>query len=184
MDAVSTTFSRVKKSQRGYDVDEVETFLEEVKQAFQQPGTGEVDAEAIRTVGFRLSKGGYDVDQVDRALDRLEDEFAKRAKEQLLARGGKEALFAGVRGAAKELLARLKRARGAKFRRAGWLRQGYDRRQVDDFAERLVAYFESREKLTVAEVRSATFRPKSNGYSEAQVDAVLDAVVEIMLAVR
>ena len=184
MDAVSTTFTRVKKSQRGYDIDEVEDFLEEVKRAYQQDASATVDAEAIRTVGFGLVKGGYKVEEVDQALDRLEDEFAKRAKEQLLARGGKDALFSGVRGAAKELLARLKRKKGQKFRRAGWLRQGYDRKQVDAFAERLVDYFESREQLTIAEVRAVAFTPKSNGYSEAQVDGVLDSVVEIMLAVR
>jgi len=28
------------------------------------------------------------------------------------------------------------------------------------------------------------FRPKHGGYREAQVDALLDAVVEVMLAVR
>ena len=52
------------------------------------------------------------------------------------------------------------------------------------FAEKLVAYFEHGDAVTVEQVRAAAFRMQRRGYDEAQVDAVLDAVVEVMLAIR
>ncbi|MCU1637163.1 MAG: transporter permease, partial [Cryobacterium sp.] len=38
--------------------------------------------------------------------------------------------------------------------------------------------------VTVDDVRTAVFRPERGGYREEQVDAVLDSVVDVMLAVR
>jgi DivIVA domain-containing protein len=36
----------------------------------------------------------------------------------------------------------------------------------------------------VEDVRTSVFRPQRGGYLESQVDAVFDAVVDVMLAVR
>ena len=38
--------------------------------------------------------------------------------------------------------------------------------------------------MSVDEVRTVAFRTRRGGYSEAQVDAFLDAIVGVMLAVR
>ena len=53
---------------------------------------------------------------------------------------------------------------------------------MDAFAERVNAFLTTGEPLSVADVRSVTFRPGRGGYDEAQVDAVLDALVELLLA--
>jgi len=62
-----------------------------------------------------------------------------------------------------------------------WLQTGI---RHDAFAERLTAYFQHGKPMSVDQVRTVTFRTKKRGYTEAQVDLLLDAVVDVMLAVR
>jgi DivIVA domain-containing protein len=183
---VSTTFPRTRKSRRGYDIDQVEEFLEEARQAYNaEPGAPSVlGAEAIRRTAFPLKKGGYSPAHVDAALERLEDAFASRERDKARRQVGDEEWFTTARRNAKEIIDRLARPRGHKFRRAGFLTDGYDRKQVDAFGERLSDYFLKASPMSVDEVRSIAFRPKKGGYSEAQVDYFLDSVVTVMLAVR
>ena len=82
------------------------------------------------------------------------------------------------------MLERLSRTPRERFRRAGFLRFGYRIDEVDIVADKLVGYFERGEAITVEQVRAAAFRMQRRGYDEAQVDALLDAVVDVMLAVR
>ena len=60
---------------------------------------------------------------------------------------------------------------------------GYRIDEVDLVARKLIGYFERGEPVTVEQVRQTAFRMQRRGYREAQVDALLDAVVEVMLAV-
>ena len=55
---------------------------------------------------------------------------------------------------------------------------------VDAFADRVVGFFQHGQPLSRAEVRGAGFRAQLRGYTEAQVDAVLDDLVRVMLAVK
>ena len=82
------------------------------------------------------------------------------------------------------LVNRLSRPSGHRFSRTSFLSVGYSRADVDRFANKLVKYFEAGFPITVDDVRGVVFKPERGGYREAQVDAVLDAVVDVMLAVR
>ena len=75
MARVSSTFPHARRSQLGYDVDEVEDFLEDARRAYTAEGAAAslVTADTIRDTGFTMRKGGYAPDQVDAALERLED---------------------------------------------------------------------------------------------------------------
>ena len=84
---------------------------------------------------------------------------------------------------AQEVLDRLTRPKRHRFRRVGLLRYGYRIDEVDLVADKIARFLEDGEPVTVDQVRSVAFRMQRRGYSEAQVDAVLDAVVEVMLAV-
>src|SRR5690606_614887 len=108
---VSTTFPRVRRSQRGYHVDEVEGFLESARVAYSaEPGSPHaLDSGAIRQTAFRLARGGYSTDHVDRALERLEDAFAARERERQRRELGDAAFNAEVRDLAREIVARLDR---------------------------------------------------------------------------
>jgi DivIVA domain-containing protein len=184
---VSQTFPRARSSRPGYKVDEVEKFLAAARVAYSaEPGdTGTIiTAETIRHMAFGLEKGGYSTLAVDAALERLEEAFAARERERAAAAMGDEAWFADARDRAREILARLERPDKKKFRGSGVFKLGYDKKDVDEFAHTLVAYFREGTAVSVDDVRQVAFGSRTRGYSEAQVDLVLDAVVDVMLAVR
>ena len=68
-------FPRTGALHRGYDVDQVDEFLDRVVAALDGAGNGQgpsaVDVEDVRTVSFRPRRGGYDEDVVDETLDRV-----------------------------------------------------------------------------------------------------------------
>ena len=68
---MSTTFPRARKL--GYDIDQVEDFLEDARRAYHaQPGEPTVvTAETIRQQAFTMRKRGYAPTHVDAALERL-----------------------------------------------------------------------------------------------------------------
>ena len=62
--------------------------------------------------------------------------------------------------------------------------RGYHVREVDVFAGKLTRYFSDGWPISIDDVRTVVFKTQRGGYREAQVDLVLDAVVDVMLAVR
>lgn len=211
-EAVASPFPIVPRGEKGYDPGSVDAFLRRARAAFEEPiepvesaepvestepgettesaapseGAGEppVDALAVRLVSFNLVRRGYAVGAVDAALGRIEDAFAARQREAMMAEVGAAAWVEQARVTAQEVLDRLSRAPQNRFRRAGLLRFGYRIDEVDVVADKLLGYFERGETITVEQVRAAAFRMQRRGYDEAQVDALLDAVVDVMLAVR
>lgn len=183
---MSSTFPRARKSAPGYNVDQVEDFLEEARRAYSADAGAVtvVNSDSIRQMAFEMEKGGYSTSHVDAALERLEDAFAARERDHKVAQTGDSEWFAKARTGAQEILDRLGRPATERFARVGLLSRGYDVKEVDAFAERLVGYFQHGKALTVEQVRTVAFRPVKRGYSEAQVDLLLDSVVEVMLAVR
>jgi len=182
---VSTTFPRTGKKTRGYSVDEVEKFLSTARNAYDESDASAVlTADQIRTTAFSMAKNGYSPEHVDAALERLEDAFAARERAEITATRGSEAWTEKVRADSDVIAARLRRDAGHRFNRVSFLSHGYNRADVDRFAGRLVKYFDNDFPLTVDDVRGAVFRPQRGGYREVQVDALLDGVVEVMLAVR
>jgi DivIVA domain-containing protein len=185
MDAVSSTFPRAPRSQPGYDVSQVERFLSEARRAYDEEGEAKtgIDAAAIRSTSFRMRRGGYSPLRVDEALERLEDAFAAREREREIEAMGEDAWIRRARERADEITARLSRPDGEKFRRVGRFSAGYDPDEVDRFLVRVQRYFRESRPMSVDEVRQVAFRTRRGGYSEAQVDLLLDAVIDVMLAV-
>jgi len=168
---------------RGYQPHAVDDFLERARAAFETGVPADVDSAVVRRAAFPLVRHGYQVAAVDAALSRIEDAFAAREREQALSNRGARAWVGQSRRLAQEVLDRLTRPKGHRFRRVGALRFGYRVDEVDLVADKIARFFESGETVTVEQVRSVAFRMQRRGYSEAQVDAVLDATVEVMLAV-
>lgn len=179
----TASFPVTTGSRKGYATAEVDDFLARARQSFETEQDEALDAAAVRAVAFALVKGGYQTGPVDAALGRIEDAFAARERQDALSRAGARAWVSRSRRLAQEVLDRLSRPRGRRFRRAGFLRYGYRVDEVDLVADRISRFLETGEDLTVDQVRTVAFRMQRRGYSEAQVDAVLDAVVEVMLAV-
>ena len=73
---------------------------------------------------------------------------------------------------------------GERFTRVSVLKVGYSVDEVDRFSGRLIRYFSEGTAIGIDDVRTVTFRAQRGGYSEAQVDLLLDSVTDVMLAVR
>lgn len=183
MSAMSSTFPRERNRRPGYDPQEVDRFIASARAAFDRRDGGLRSAD-IRRTAFTMRRGGYATPAVDAALERLEDAFAKREREAALQSGGERAYYAGTRQLAKEIIGRLERPDGKRFMRVGFSRIGYDVRDVDRFAHEARSFFEDGSHVPVEHVRSIAFRARRGGYSEAQVDLLIDGLVEAMLAVR
>ena len=181
---MSSTFPHVRKG-RGYDTAEVEDFLEDARRAYAAPaGQSGLTAEQIRRTAFGMKRGGYDPAAVDAALERLEDAFATRERQTAIDRAGDQAWYQEARGSAQAILDHISRPRAHRFHRVNWFGAGYSVREVDRFTDRIRKFFQAGVPLTVEDIRQVAFQPQRGGYSEAQVDALLDATVSVMLAVR
>jgi len=181
----TTTFPRTAKKILGYRADQVDAFLETARRAYDgSDESATLSAELIRNTAFAMKKGGYSPAHVDAALERLEDAFASRDRDVASRTVGKQAWLEEAKAKAQVLVNRLSRPSGHRFARTTFLSVGYSRADVDRFANKLVKYFEAGFPITVDDVRGSVFRPERGGYREAQVDAVLDGVVDVMLAVR
>ncbi len=175
-------FPTTRGREKGYEKTSVDEFLLRARSAFES-GATEMTAEDVRRAGFRLVRHGYAISAVDAALGRIEDAFAAKERERALDGVGSHVWIEQTRESAQEILDRLSRPARRRFDRVGPLRYGYRVDEVDLVADKIARYLETGESVTVDQVRAVAFRMERGGYREAQVDAVLDAVVEVMLAV-
>lgn len=175
-------FSLTTGRTRGYHRAAVDTFLAGARAAFE--GDGEISAAEVRVASFPLVKGGYAVGEVDAALGRVEDALAAREREQAVRSEGAGAWVEKARVEAQEILDHLARRRRHRFARTGMLTFGYRIDEVDHVSTRIVRYLRDGEPLTAEQLRSAAFRMQRGGYREEQVDALLDATIDVILAVR
>ena len=179
----SAPFPDAPRRKRGYEKRAVDAFLEKAREAFEADEPGALRSAEVRSASFPLVRGGYAIGPVDAALGRVEDAFAAREREYALSRLGARAWVAETRDTAQVVLDRLARPRGKRFDRVGFLHYGYSVHEVDIVADRIARYLATGDAITAEQVRSVAFRMQRGGYRETQVDAVLDADGEVMLAV-
>ncbi|MDT0157074.1 DivIVA domain-containing protein [Microbacterium sp. ARD32] len=168
---------------RGYHRAAVDAFLDAARGAFEDE-RDDFSAEDVRRASFPLVRHGYQIAKVDAALGRVEDAFAARARERAVRSLGVTQWVAQARADAQVILDHLGRPAHHRFARTSRLTFGYRIDEVDHVAERIRDYLRDGDALTVDQVRDAAFRMQRGGYREEQVDALLDATVEVMLAVR
>ena len=177
-------FPRMSAWKVGYDPAQVDSFFRRARESYERtdPQPGDLDARAVRTVGFDLVRRGYHVGVVDAALDRLEDAFAERSRQNLIAASGEDAWVRELTRAASALQGRLQRAPGERFNYAEKGQYGYDIAQVDALCDRINGYFTQDHAMSIDEVRRILFRVRKGkqAYDEDQVDAFIDRVVEVM----
>lgn len=168
--------------EKGYHPAAVDTFLASARAAFEHGG--DLGAADVRTASFPLVKGGYVVGDVDAALSRVEDAFAARERDRAVRSEGAGAWVEQARDEAQVILDHLARPRRHRFARTGALTFGYRVDEVDHVATRIVRYLRDGDALSAEQLRSAAFRMQRGGYREEQVDALLDAAIDVILAVR
>ena len=178
----SASFPEARGREKGYEKRAVDAFLARARSAFEDGGEP-LTAMEVRQVSFPLVRHGYAISSVDAALGRIEDAFAARERADVLAQRGARAWVGQTRETAQAILDRLARPKRRRFDRVNALRYGYRIDEVDLVADKVARYLETGDAVTVEQVRGVAFRMQRGGYREAQVDAVLDAVVDVMLAV-
>ncbi|NLA64844.1 MAG: DivIVA domain-containing protein [Leucobacter sp.] len=186
VDQSGSAFPTATRGQLGYRIDQVEEFLERARDTYDRGelATSPVTSVEVRQTAFALKKKGYSARFVDAAMDRLEEVFYERERRARMQELGEEAWWAEVGQLLREVRGRLDRPKGKRFRRRGLFASGYRRSQVDAFLDRVSALFAGEDTLSTSDVRSVVFHGQWRGYDEDQVDELLDAVIELLLATR
>lgn len=181
----SRLFPLTTGRERGYQIQQVDEFLELARSSYEGKRSQGLTAADVRAQAFKLERHGYVPRYVDAALDRLEEVFYERERRDRMQEIGDAAWWSETRSLLSEVRGRIGRPRGARFRRTSIFASGYRRSQVDAFLDRVGQMFANREiSVTPAEVREVVFHTQLGGYDEAQVDALLDAIVDLILATR
>lgn len=190
---MSSTFERVGRLHSGYDCEEVDSFLREAKAAYanfshegaeQSADTPAIDETTVRNASFSWSRNGYKPVQVDAALDRLEAAFIQRRRAGVMYTAGEQAWLEQTYNSATTLYPRMLRPEGERFADADG--RGYAKSEVDEFLDRIAAYFDGKANLASKEVRRTHFHSASgaDAYDESVVDVYLDRVVSVLMAVE
>lgn len=181
---MNNSFPKVEGNLKGYSPEQVDKFLAEMRAKFD---TGKIDRDAVlqvRTTGFDMVKDGYLPTAVDESVERVEDAFALRYREQEIAAHGTDQWINNARERAQTIVARLRRPIGEQFIRTNIMGVGYSVTEVDELGTKIIDHFTKNTPLTVAELRSIVFTRKTRGYDETQVDALIDATIEVMQSVE
>lgn len=168
---------------KGYERASVDAFLAHARSSFDARDHG-LTAQDVREASFPIAKGGYRMSVVDSALARLEDTLAEREKATALKNVGPDAWLEELRAEAQVLLAHARRPAKQRFQHVSVLKWGYDPAEVDIVCDRIAAYLRNGTPLTVNQVRTVAFTLKHGGYNEAQVDAFLDATIDVLLKIQ
>ncbi len=184
-DLRTAMFPHVGRWSRGYDVAEVDDFFAAARRAYEGPLDETLSGGDVRGAAFDLVRGGYDPGAVDAALDRLEGAFVRRQRAAFVIDHSQQEWMSAVAERATTLYSRLVRPAGQRFAPPS-SGSGYAAADVDELLDRLVSYFDHGAALTAAEVRAGSFGSArgARAYAEGPVDAFLDRVVEILLAVE
>ncbi len=181
-------FPRAPRGEYGYDPEEVDRALRVARERYENFDNGSegkrLTAKSIRHTAFTMRKRGYSAPHVDAALERLEDAVAVREHEERIAHRGRDEYMAEIKDAARAVLKRLERPSGERFRRVSLLQRGYSVDEVESFCNRVDDFLRGKASMTLREARGVAFTSKRRGYDEGQVDLLIDAVVDVMLAIR
>lgn len=177
----TSPFEAMPKRKFGYHTKQVDEFIREARQAYESDSG--ITADIVQTKTFDLVRGGYRPDQVDQVLERLEDALRRAERDEFIANHGQQAWDLQLIERLEELMGRLQRPLGEKFRQAEANIQGYDMAEVDDCMARITSHLQDEEHIRLTDVRNATFTAQKGhrAYDEAQVDAFLLAVVELLV---
>lgn len=189
--------ARVEKNKWGYSVSQVDEFFASTKHLYEEvePNVTQLD---IQNTSFDLEKNGYDTKAVDAALRRLEDAVVDKLAVWTTTHEGEQSWVAQTEQLALTLVPRAKRDERKTFERARRFMPAYDIKQVDAFVDDIVRYVNAQLGLGVlsvseedaphageytshgVEALTFTQRRGHHGYDEAQVDAFLNRVVEVL----
>lgn len=181
---MSNSFPKVEGRVKGYSPDQVDEFLAKTRAEFDTGVADRQTVSRVRSTGFEMVKHGYVPKDVDEAIDRIEDALALQLRDHEIATHGSHQVISQARSRAQAIVSRLRRPIGAQFNRTSIVGVGYSVTDVDKLGAKIIAHFTKGSPLTVADLRAVVFARKARGYDEAQVDALIDATIDVMQSVE
>ncbi|KFI61459.1 DivIVA domain-containing protein [Bifidobacterium cuniculi] len=198
-DSGKPTIARVSKRKKGYDVRQVDAFLEQAHALYDSDDM-QLKRQDIQDASFDIVKGGYAIPQVDAALERLERAVGDKQTSYDIAELGRVAWKAQAEAQFRALEEHAARASGERFAPGKPKVPSYDRKQVDRLIDRIMAkaefelecvnadrtYVDNPDdpdpQVTAKSVSDVTFtqRVGKHGYDERQVDYYLNACVDLL----
>ncbi|KAA8832155.1 DivIVA domain-containing protein [Bifidobacterium tissieri] len=193
----SATIARAGKRKWGYDVGQVDAFLERAHTLYEDDEP-KMSQEDIQNVSFALEKDGYVISQVDAALNRLEKAVVDKQTQWDVTHFGRVAWRAATEQLAHSLYGRADRPEKNRFEPGASRHPSYDRKQVDRLVNQVIGKIkrelgESKEsesdavrkidaELTSTRVSNIIFTQRigKRGYSERQVDAYLNRAIQVL----
>lgn len=182
-------FGRVAGRAWGYDPQTVDAFFADAESTLEGRVSADeaVTSSGVRGIAFGRARGGYEPAEVDASLDEVENNLAELENELFIQEHGRTAWEAKLGELSELIFGRLERPDGKRFRSpSGASTRGYAVVDVDALCHALVEELSRPESLDPDRVRTAVFGPAvgEDSYEEQQVDAFLDKVVELLLALR
>lgn len=191
----TANIERVGKRKKGYDVRQVDAFLEQAHALYEQDGV-ELKRSDIQDASFDIVKGGYAIPQVDATLERLAKAVSDKDTSYEIAELGRVAWKAQVEALYHQLEAHAERAEGERFAPGEAKKPSYDRKQVDRLIDRIMDQAgdeldrissdaeagDDGARLTAQSVSDVMFtqRKGRRGYDERQVDYYLNACADLL----
>lgn len=192
--------ARAGKRKWGYDVAQVDAFLDRAHSLYEGEGEG-LTPKDIQGAYFDMRRDGYEYEQVDAALDRLERAVVDKQTAQEIAEGGRIASKANTENLFRQISGHAKRAAGERFAPGKKKEPSYDRKQVDQLIDRIVdhAARELRpedtnrpddageaETLNAGTIAHTVFtqRKGAKGYDERQVDYYLGVCTHMLTRIE
>ena len=201
------SIARTPKNQWGYSVSQVDEFLNSVRQQYEA-SEPTLTQQEIQNVSFDLEKNGYDTKAVDDVLRRLENAVVDKLARWTILNEGTQAWIAQTEQLALTLIPRMKRENGHIFERSRRFTPSYDVHQVDSFVRAVVQFIDKQLALGAlddnaqaasakrshraqdaqpshftsqdAELKTFIQRSGHGGYDEAQVDAFINRIREVL----
>lgn len=179
---------RVASRSWGYRVADVDALLLPLLSSEsgddERSDTALPEPEQLRTATFRRQRGGYDPAEVDAAIDRLEDRAAAVHARLRVEEDGVQAWDDRMDRQLEQIYGRLRRPSGQRFRApSAASARGYSAPQVDELCEAVLGEIDRQQAPDADTIRHAVFDPAygHDVYEENQVDAFLDALVDLVL---
>lgn len=191
----STGIEYAGKHKWGYDVDQVNDFLDRAHQLYDR-NDGELTQQDIQSAAFTFTKGGYVIAEVDAALARLEHAVVDKETARQIAGNGNVAWQARTQQLYNMVSNHARRRDEERFMRGARKRPSYDIKQVDRLIDQIVTKVSDElgvesmsrdDAKDLADLNSSsvanvifTQRKGDRGYDERQVDYYLDACVQLL----
>ncbi|MBM6980649.1 MAG: DivIVA domain-containing protein [Bifidobacterium thermophilum] len=185
----------VGKRKWGYDVPQVDEFLERAHKLYDSEGM-QLTQKDIQNVSFEMRKGGYAIAQVDAALARLERAVVDKQTTWEITQHGRVAWKAQTEDLYRQIATHAQRPERKRFAAGEGKQPSYDRKQVDRLVDQIVDKAaaelgvdgadrdQSKKDIDLNAQRVAneifTQRRGKRGYDERQVDYYINACVQLL----